>query len=1130
MKKALLFIFTFIAALTGFAQSYNIATENGNTINTCSGNLYDSGGPLGDYSANEDYSVTICPDTPGDMISIEGLTFILQNPGGGGCADYVQVFSGIGTGGVNLGAGALCGTITGLNFTSISPDGCLTITFFSNGSQQFAGFDFQITCKTPCLTPTAALVDASDLIFCSPLAANSLAPYTVTVDGSASTVGSYTAPTTHSIDEYIWDWGDGTITSTTNPIATHDYSATGIYVISLSVNDDNTDNSPEGCSSTNAATRTVYIAQAPDIQTSTDNVNCGDCVPIEVVATSQTAAQTPPVITTTPTVLPDGGGVCFTNSVDYTDLFPAGATMAAGCYPQVCLDLDHTYARDLRIRLIAPTGESVVLYNQNWGGVFSYFLLGDCSPSPDDGAPGCPRTYCFVNNGGTNLTGFTTNTGNTGCCVNGEAGNYVVGGTFNSNSPFSSLDGAELNGVWSIEVCDLLASDDGTLHSWSLTFPPSCFGDLQEITPNITNITWTPNGIESSFSEISSSTAVFAPGPDDCPTGETCEGNQLTSTATVCFDNPTLPDTYTYGYMVTDQYGCEFPGTVDIVVNCTSCPALADMSVSGPQEICIGASSELTINVTAGTGPTFDVIYTDGTTNFTLTGIPFGTTTVPVTPTNTTTYTIVSIYDNGEACFGLETGSATITVNPLPTITATATDLDICIGESTDLSAAGGTSYTWNNGLGAGASHTVAPTATTIYQVTGTDANGCVNSAQVEIIVNTIPVITASATLTTLCAGEATDLSATGGISYTWDNGLGAGAGHTVTPASTTIYQVTGTDANGCSSAAQIEITVNELPNVSAGLDVTVCDGDDVTLSGSGAVNYVWDNGVADGISFIPTLGTTTYTVIGTGANGCTNTDLVDVTVNPLPTIEAGNDQEICEGDVITLIASGGVTYSWDNGVVDGEPFTPEIGSTVFTVTGVDANGCVNTATVTINVFPVPIADFIADPSTGGTPLDVLFTNNSSNGTTYTWDFGNGEGSETSTPSDANSTYTETGEYTVVLIVDNGICSSTFSTLVIVFNPPLSYNLPNIFTPNGDESNDIMHLSLVNAKRVYVEILNRWGNLVGVIDSVDPNDGWDGLDMKSNKPVSDGVYFYKYEIEDMNGEVITGHHFIHLNR
>ncbi len=90
-------------------------------------------------------------------------------------------------------------------------------------------------------------------------------------------------------------------------------------------------------------------------------------------------------------------------------------------------------------------------------------------------------------------------------------------------------------------------------------------------------------------------------------------------------------------------------------------------------------------------------------------------------------------------------------------------------------------------------------------------------------------------------------------------------------------------------------------------------------LAGSGAVSYTWDNGVTDGLSFTPALGTTTYTVTGTDANNCVNTDQADVTVNPLPIVDAGLDQTVCnDGATVTLTGSGAVSYTWTNGVTDG--------------------------------------------------------------------------------------------------------------------------------------------------------------------------------------------------------------------
>src|SRR5690606_320502 len=130
---------------------------------------------------------------------------------------------------------------------------------------------------------------------------------------------------------------------------------------------------------------------------------------------------------------------------------------------------------------------------------------------------------------------------------------------------------------------------------------------------------------------------------------------------------------------------------------------------------------------------------------------------------------------------------------------------------------------------------------------------------------------------------------------------------------------------------------------VSAGNDFTVCTGSTITLSGSGATSYVWNNGVTDGVPFVIN-GTTTYQVTGTDVNGCQNTDDITVVVNPDAPINAGFDVTICEGESVVLTATGGVSYSWDNGLGAGASHTvsPTV-TTTYTVNGTDANGCTGT-------------------------------------------------------------------------------------------------------------------------------------------------------------------------------------------
>lgn len=159
-------------------------------------------------------------------------------------------------------------------------------------------------------------------------------------------------------------------------------------------------------------------------------------------------------------------------------------------------------------------------------------------------------------------------------------------------------------------------------------------------------------------------------------------------------------------------------------------------------------------------------------------------------------------------------------------------------------------------------------------------------------------------------------------------------------------------NGNSCAKrpmSDSVVISQSSLPPVNAGNDIAVCPGGSVTLSASGATSYSWNNGVSDGVSFVPSS-SGVYTVTGTDASGCTNTDQVIVTVNSLPIVNAGPDTTlVCPGAQIKLSGSGAATYSWDHGVVNNVSFLPTA-TAVYTVTGTDANGCVNTDQVSVTL------------------------------------------------------------------------------------------------------------------------------------------------------------------------------------
>jgi PKD repeat protein len=283
-----------------------------------------------------------------------------------------------------------------------------------------------------------------------------------------------------------------------------------------------------------------------------------------------------------------------------------------------------------------------------------------------------------------------------------------------------------------------------------------------------------------------------------------------------------------------------------------------------------------------------------------------------------------------------------------------ASDSTFCQGSTvtfTDLSSGTPTSWAWDFGDGTNSvlpdpTHTYITVGTYDVSLTVTNSTGSESETKTGFItVNALPTINAGADQA-VCNGDTVTLNGTGATTYIWDNGVTDGTAFT--PSATTTYTVTGTNANNCTATDQVDITVNNLPTVSAGADQAVCQGSSVILNASGAINYSWNNGVLNGVDFIPTS-TAIYTVIGTGNNGCTATDSLDITVNALPTVVAGPGQTVCEGSSVVLNASGATTFSWNNSVANGITFIPS-STTTYTVTGTDVNGCVNTSTLDITV------------------------------------------------------------------------------------------------------------------------------------------------------------------------------------
>jgi len=366
------------------------------------------------------------------------------------------------------------------------------------------------------------------------------------------------------------------------------------------------------------------------------------------------------------------------------------------------------------------------------------------------------------------------------------------------------------------------------------------------------------------------------------------------------------------------------------------------------------------------------------------------------------------------------------------------------------------------------------------------------------------------------CDGSATLTVSGGQAPYQtpiWSNGTVAAQVSGLCPNN---YSVEVTDANGCSSTQNFTISSNAGFTITTSGNTAVCQGQSVLISASGATSYNWDNGLGAGNSFNVTPNvTTTYTVTGS-AGGCTASASLTVTVNPLPSVDAGPDQAICTGGTVTLSGSGANTYAWDQNVVNGQPFVPVAGNHIYTVTGTTAAGC--SATDQVNVTVGDNLTVNAGPDLiVCTGESIILTATGAN--QYIWS-DNVINGEAFVPAFGVSTYTVTGI--------SGNCSGQDEVMIIVNDCGWALEMPNVFTPNGDLQNDLfIPVRQENITVKQFEIFNRWGNVVYGSDA--QLIAWNGK-TQSGEEASNGVYFYKLTFTDSTQAENTVQGFLHLIR
>ena len=504
--------------------------------------------------------------------------------------------------------------------------------------------------------------------------------------------------------------------------------------------------------------------------------------------------------------------------------------------------------------------------------------------------------------------------------ISGEAGGdgtyyySLDGNTYYTTSTFENLP----SGTYTVYIATV---GDNCEATYNVTVDPS-----SEFTATATgNASVCPGG----------STTISATGGSNY---EWYDGSTLiSSVASVTV----TPSTQTqYSCLVTNILGCQT--TVYSTVSVVPTPTAPTITPSGSTTICAGTTVDLTSS--------------SPTNNSWSTGETSSTITVGVSGTYSLSYLDPS------GCTS-STVQITIGVTPIINITTIPIEPSSC-GTATgsiEVSGTGSGDLNWTGTASGSVSgitlpYTISNLAAGSYTIALTDGNGCISNSITEALSDPTPPTTPNITPSgpaVFCDGGQLTLESSYPAGNNWSEGS---SDQSITVTTSGVYTVTYTDPSGCSAtSAPFTVLVNpnpSSPSITASGPITFCDGQTVLLTSSQGTGNVWSDGSTSQNNPITVSGS--YTVEYTDANGCSAiSDATVVTVNPLPNVNGGSDQSICEGDEVILSGSGALSFTWDNGVLDGVPFTPTATAT-YTGTGLDANGCSNSDQVTVTVNALP--------------------------------------------------------------------------------------------------------------------------------------------------------------------------------
>jgi PKD repeat protein len=888
-------------------------------------------------------------------------------------------------------------------------------------------------------TNTVSVTPASTMVYtltgangtCTSTATSTLtvnATPTVVVNSAAICSGASTVLTASGATTYTWNTGPTTSTISVSPVTTTVYTVTGTTA---------------GCNA--AKTSTVTVTTTPVVTITGASTICSGASVVLTGATAATytwSANAGSVTTSTASVSPASTTTYTLTGANGTCTATAVATVTVNTTPTltvsgaaICSGASATLTATGATTYTWNTGPTTSTINVTPASTTVYTVTGTSSGcnavktatvtvSTTPTVAVNSATVCAGSPALLTASGATTYTWNTGPTTN------TISVTPASITVYTVT--GSTGGCNSVKTATVTVNATPTV---AVNSPAICAGSSTTLTVSgAATYTWNTGPTTSTISVSPASTTVYS------VTGTTAGCNAVqtgtvtvTPIPTVAVNNAAIcagaTATLTASGATTYSWNT---GATTASIN-VSPASMTVYTVTGTTSGCVGTN---TSTVTVSPNPTVavnsasicsgnsSVLTAGGATTYSWSpaaGLSATTgASVTANPTSTTIYTVTGTTGS---CNG--TNTSTLTVSPTPTINVNSST--ICSGSPTTLTASGAATYSWSPGTGlsatTGASVTANPVSTTIYTITGTTGSCTSTSTSTVTVVASLTVVVNSASI---CAGSTATLTASGASTYSWNTGA-TSSSINVSPASNTVYTVTGT-SGACNASNTSTVTVTALPTVTASTSsVTICSGQNATLTGGGASTYTWDaaagSATTSTVSVSPSS-TSIYTVTGT-TSGCNNTATVSIAVNATPTV-AVNSAGICTGNTATLTASGATTFSWSPATglsaTSGTSVTANPASTtIYTITGT-TTGCngVNTSTVTVTVTPT-----VTVPS--GTVCAGSSANlNASGATNYTWNPGGLTGASVVVTPSVTSTYTITG--------DNGGCIGTPVTATVTVN------------------------------------------------------------------------------------------------